>query len=71
MIIRTNVLALLSFVFVVPYTLYVALLPEKKYNFLARMCSKAESMTAGRAGHVSEIENGPLSPPFLSLDIFQ
>lgn len=53
------------------YSVYKASLPEKKYNFLVRRSAKAESMTAGRAGHLSEIENGPLSPPSLMLVIFQ
>lgn len=43
-------------------------LPEKKYNFLVRLSSKAESMTAGRAGHLLEIEKGPA---LLLPDIFQ
>lgn len=70
MIITKNCLALLSFAINVSYKQHEAS-PEKKYSFLARVFSNAESMTAGRAGHVSEIENGPLSPPSLPLDILQ
>lgn len=51
--------------------MYEGLLPEKKYNFLVKMSSKAESMTAGSTGHFSEIANGPLGPASLLLDIFQ
>lgn len=47
------------------------LLPEKKYIFLVRRSSKAESMTAGSAGHFWEIANGPVGAAPLLLDIFQ
>ena len=41
--------------------------PAKKYIFLVSGSSKAESILAGRAGHPSEIANGPL---VLSLLVF-